>query len=72
MGIPTASDPLGTQPAPTSIADMMEGVIDARIANAWRGRAQPCFDGVPDAQLVMELLARGWGVFRPSSQAPTT
>jgi len=67
MGQPTASDPLGQQSDPTSIADMLESVIDARIALATRGRSSAQFNGVPDFHLVQELLARGWAVFRPSA-----
>lgn len=68
MGQPSASDPLGQLPNPTSVADMLEGVIDARIRMHLRGRVSDRFNDVSDVMLVQELLARGWAVFRPQSQ----
>lgn len=65
MSQPTKDDPFGERPDPTSFAEMMEQVIDARIAQAWRSRAITKFQGIPDGDLVAELLARGWAVFKP-------
>lgn len=67
MGAPTRDDPLGQNPDPTSITEMLEAVVDARIEQRLRGRASKLFDGVPDMQLVHELLARGWAVFKPGA-----
>lgn len=68
MGKPAPGDPLGLKPDPQSVADMLEGVIDARINARVSGRTGDRFDGVPDTALVLELIARGWAVFRPQSQ----
>jgi len=70
MGKPTASDPLGLEPDPTSVADMFEKVIDARIEKRLRGQTTDKFDGVPDLALVQELLTRGWAVFKPQATKP--
>lgn len=62
---PTPNDPMGQRPDPTSVSEMLEGVVDARIKMHLTGRTSEQFDGVPDLHLVHELLARGWAVFRP-------
>lgn len=66
MGKPTASDPLGQQPDLGDFGDVMNGLIDTRIEMHLRGRYDDRFNGVPDAQLVHELLARGWAVYFPT------
>jgi hypothetical protein len=65
---PTADDPHGLRPDPASFAEAMEKMIDARIEQRLRGRALKEMDGVPDMVMVHELIARGWAVFRPSTQ----
>lgn len=65
MGKPTPGDPLGQNPDPTSFADMLDAVVDARIEMRLVGRTNDRFNGVRDMELVQELLARGWAVFRP-------
>lgn len=64
---PTAGDPMGTKPNPESVIGAIEAVIDARIERCLTGRSSTKFDGVPDVQLVHELIARGWAVFRPQA-----
>ena len=71
MGKPSAADPLGQEPDPTSVAEMFEKVIDARIEMRLVGCTRGRFDGVPDQHLVLELIARGWAVFRPSPNGGT-
>ncbi len=68
MGKPSASDPLGQRPDPTDFGDAMNAMIDARIEMRLRGRTNGVFDNVSDIQLVHEMLARGWAVFRPRIQ----
>lgn len=68
MGVPTRDDPLGINPDPMSFADAIESVVDARIRHQLRGRSSDRFNDTSDMQLVSELLARGWAVFRPQSQ----
>lgn len=68
MGKPGPSDPLGQHPDPADFGDAMNAMIDARIANAYRGRTHDQFNGVSDLALVQEMLSRGWAVFRPQSQ----
>lgn len=68
MGTPTRNDPLGVNPDPTSILEMLEGVVDARIKVQLSGRALGKFDNTSDMELVSEMLARGWAVFRPQLQ----
>lgn len=65
MASPTPDDPFGLRPDPTSIAEMLESVVDARIEQRLRGRTANAFDGVSDTALVHELIARGWAVFLP-------
>lgn len=67
MSIPTKDDPFGMRPNPTSITEMLESVVDARIELRLHGRSRPKFDGVTDAELAMELIARGWAVFLPKT-----
>lgn len=70
MGKPTSDDPLGLKPDPTNFADMLDAVIDAKVEEKVRWRTQTIgapLTGVSDMQLVQELLARGWAVFRPKS-----
>lgn len=71
MATPTPSDPLGQRPDPASFAESMEAMIDARIDQRWRGFTGKQFANTPDAQLALELIARGWAVFRPTSQDKT-
>lgn len=72
MGTPSADDPLGLRPDPTSFDEAIGKVVDARIEHRLRGRAYDTLGGVPDMKLVQELLARGWAVFRPKSQDPSS
>ena len=68
MGTPISNDSLGLKPDRGSLAfviEVLEGVIDTRIAQAWRGRTQIAFSGMTDSQLALELIARGWAVFKP-------
>ncbi len=67
MGRPSASDPLGQRPDPASFADAMETMIDARINQRLLGITTQKLDGVTDLDMVHELLARGWAVFRPTT-----
>lgn len=67
MGKPTADDPLGMRLDPTSISDMLEQVVDARIRVHLLGRTSDRFNDCTDMTLVHELLARGWAVFKPSA-----
>jgi hypothetical protein len=46
----------------------MERVVDARIEQRMRGLTAKRFHDVSDMVLVSELLARGWAVFRPTTQ----
>lgn len=66
MAEPTRDDPLGQRPDPTSMSEMLEAVVDARIERRIRGRSRDRFQGVADADLVLELLARGWAVYLPT------
>jgi hypothetical protein len=66
MGKPTANDPLGQRLDPSDLGDMLNAAVDQRIAHAWRGRAVADLSGFPDGALVLELVARGWVVYRPS------
>lgn len=68
MGTPSRDDPLGQRPDPGSFADALTTVVDERIKMHLRGRTSRSFDGTRDMDLVQELLARGWAVFRPNSQ----
>lgn len=70
MGKPTRGDPLGTNPDPSDFGDMLNDVVDRRIRAVLAGRTDAQFDGVPDTRLVLELLARGWAVYRPMGQDP--
>lgn len=65
MGQPTPNDPLGLRP--TSFEDALLRTIDERVALAWRARTVQSFDNTPDAVLAMELLSRGWVVYKPKS-----
>lgn len=65
MAEPTLDDPFGERPDPTSVAHMMEQLIDARIERRLTGHNDPRLKGVEDMALVRELLVRGWAVFRP-------
>ncbi len=65
MANPTPDDPYAQRPDPTSFADAITAVVDARIEQRLRGRSSTVFNGVPDSHLVHELIARGWAVFRP-------
>lgn len=65
MSRPTKDDPLGMRPDPTSITEMLESVVDARIELRLRGAAMSKFDGFSDIDLALELIARGWAVFLP-------
>lgn len=58
-------DPLGQRPDPTSFGEMLEKVIDARIDARWKGQQDARLDGVSDAKLVLELIARGFAVHKP-------
>lgn len=69
MSKPTATDPLGQRPNPADFGDAMNIMIDARIDQRLMGRTTGQFDGVPDTKLVLELIARGWAVFRPRNAA---
>lgn len=65
MPDPTADDPLGQREDPADAGQMLEKLIDARIDRRWIGRASDQCRGIPDAVLAMELIARGWAVFKP-------
>lgn len=67
MGQPSPSDPLGQRPDPTDLGDMLNAAVDARIEQRLAGRTGDRFNGVTDIELVRELLARGWAVFRPQA-----
>lgn len=67
MGKPTPDDPLGQRPDPADFGDAMNAMIDARIEVRLRGRSRDRFQGIPDTDLVHELLARGWAVFLPQA-----
>ena len=67
MSAPTRDDPLGLRPDPADFGDMLNGVVDARIEMRLRGRTNDRFSGIPDMQLVQELMARGWAVFYPAA-----
>ena len=66
---PTARDPLGQRaPDPGTDASFARGLaqlVDERIDVRLRGRASTKFDGVADMELVHELIARGWAVYKP-------
>lgn len=68
MAVPTKEDPHGLRPDNASFAEMMERMIDARIDERWLGRTSNKFDGTPDAMLVLELVGRGWAVFKPTTR----
>lgn len=68
MARPTAEDPLGQLPDPNSFDDMMAQLIDKRIDERWRGKTRPTFDGIPTYELAMELIARGWVVYKPETR----
>lgn len=63
---PSMKDPLGQLPDPSSFGAMMEAMVDARIAMHNRFRTQAKFDGVTNQELILELVARGYAVFKPS------
>lgn len=61
---PSPSNPLGSLLA-TPLEIALRKLVDERIEDAWRGRNAPDFNGTPDALLCMELIARGWVVYKP-------
>ena len=61
MSGPTPQDPLGLSPLEQQLRDL----VDSRIRLAWRTNSGGDFSGVPDAMLCMELIARGWVVYKP-------
>lgn len=63
---PSGDDPLGQHTK--GFAEQLADLVDARVDYALRGRTRERYNGVPDQELVLELLARGWSVFRPSWQ----
>lgn len=68
---PSASDPLGENRNPSSILGALENVVDARIKLHLSGRSSDRFADCTDMALVVELITRGWAVFRPRTQDPT-
>jgi len=48
-----------------NIFDAIEKVIDKRIDNRLMGRTDGKFNGTKDHELVLELIARGFAVFKP-------
>lgn len=70
MSQPSKDDPLGMKPDPTSFTEMVDALINAKVEDAVRWRTSTTgqdLRGITDMQLVQELLARGWAVFRPKS-----
>lgn len=53
------------RPEPANLGDMLNEAVDRRVDMRMRGRVKDQFNDVPDIDLVSELLARGWAVFRP-------
>ena len=71
MAKPTPSDPLGLRADPGSpeySGDSLAKMIDDRIAMNWCGRTTRELDGFADSVLALELIARGWAVFKPTIQ----
>jgi hypothetical protein len=68
MGRPTADDPLGERDPEDNFTKGLEKLIDERIRHVVRGRSSPSYNGHSDLQLVTELIARGWAVFKPSTK----
>ena len=69
---PSLTDPLGRNPpargTDASFAQGLAQLVDERIDARLRGRASDRFNGVPDIDLVHELIARGWAVYKPRQQ----
>jgi len=68
----TRDGPLGLRPDPASLSDMLDSVIDEKVAKAvrWHGISGPSgydLEPVADMVPVRELLARGWAVLRPDT-----
>lgn len=61
MSGPTRDNPLGPSPFEAQITEL----IDSRIRFAWRTSNGGDLAGVPDASMCMELIARGWVVYKP-------
>lgn len=67
--MPSATDPLGLNDPPTpqqSFDEALRKVINSEIRSILRGRVSSTCDDIPDAVLAMELIARGWVVYKPS------
>lgn len=62
VSVPTPQDPLGLAD-PLEVA--LRNLVDERIARAWAGRTKQDFANTPDMLLCMELIARGWVVYKP-------
>ncbi len=66
---PSAADHLGLGPpaqgTDASFAQGLAQLVDERIDARLRGRASDRFHGVADMELVHELIARGWAVYKP-------
>lgn len=66
---PSVHDPLGIMRPPAgtdaSFARGLAALIDERIDHRLRNRTTSKLNGVPDMDMVHELIARGWAVYKP-------
>lgn len=65
MGNPSPGDPLGQRDPEDNFSRGLEKMIDDRIKFVTRPRTINRFHDVTEAELALELIARGWVVYRP-------
>lgn len=63
---PTASDPLATMGVGQMFTESMRQMVQQAVRYELRGVTSDKFDGVPEAFIAMELIARGWVAYKPS------
>lgn len=69
MGKPTTDDPLGQRPDATeTFQSALQNMVRHEVRAILRGKTGDKFDGIPDALLAMELIARGWVAYKPSGE----
>ena len=52
---------------PREFAGVVKDYIDERIKDAFTGRTDVMFANVSDAALMLELMARGYAVWKPKN-----
>lgn len=69
MAQPSAQDPLGIAPGPIDHLQIaLRDMVSEEVRQILRGRTGHGFDGMADAQLAMELIARGWVCYKPHGE----